>query len=149
VRKFIADGMLGGLARWLRFIGYDTLYFNTSRKIELIRVAEKEKRIILTKDRRLTDEFSDITYFVKGENTLEQLKEVIKNFKLEINEENFFNLCSVCNRKLEKIEKEKIKEKVPEYVYNIKDEFSICYNCGRIYWNGDHCKSIREVLKKL
>jgi len=47
--KFIADGMLGGLARWLRFIGYDILYFNSSRKIELIRAAEKEKRIILTK----------------------------------------------------------------------------------------------------
>ena len=141
--------MLGGLARWLRFIGYDTLYFNTSRKIELIRVAEKEKRIILTKDRRLTDEFSDITYFVKGENTLEQLKEVIKNFKLEINEENLFNLCSVCNRKLEKIEKEKIKEKVPEYVYNNKEEFSQCPRCGRVYWEGDHCKHIREVIEKL
>jgi len=147
--KFIADGMLGGLARWLRFIGYDTIYINTSKKIPFVRQSEREKRILLTKDRKLNKNFPNITYYVKGENTLEQFKEVINNFKLQIKEENLFSLCSICNKKLEKIEKEKIKGKVPEYIYRTKENFSLCTDCGRIYWEGDHCKSIREMIKKL
>lgn len=147
--KFIADGMVGGLARWLRLIGYDTLYFNTSRKIELIRESEKQRRIILTKDRRLKEEYPEIVYYVKGENTFQQFKEVVKEFNLEIKEENLFTICSICNKKLERVEKEKIKDRVPEYVYQTKEEFSICPECKRIYWEGDHCKYIREKLKNL
>ncbi|MGB9677433.1 MAG: Mut7-C RNAse domain-containing protein, partial [Candidatus Ratteibacteria bacterium] len=116
--KFIADGMCGGLARWLRLIGYDTLYFNTSKKIEIIRTAEKENRIILTKDKKLFLNFPEIVFYLQGENTKKQFEEVVKKFGLEIKEENLFKICSLCNSQLEKIEKENVKNLVPEYVYN-------------------------------
>ncbi|MCM8819146.1 MAG: Mut7-C RNAse domain-containing protein [Candidatus Omnitrophica bacterium] len=149
MKKFIADGMCGGLARWLRLIGYDTLYFNTSRKIELIRTAEKENRIILTKDKKLVSKHPKFVNYIEGENTFSQFKEVVKKFDLEIKEENLFKICSICNTHLEKIEKEKVKNLVPEYVYNNKENFSICKKCDRIYWEGDHCSYIRKKLKTL
>ncbi len=141
--------MCGGLARWLRLIGYDTLYFNTSKKIEIIRTAEKENRIILTKDKKLFLNFPEIVFYLQGENTKKQFEEVVKKFGLEIKEENLFKICSLCNSQLEKIEKEKVKNLVPEYVYNTKEEFAVCKKCNKIYWEGDHCRYIRERLKNL
>lgn len=149
MEKFIVDGMLGGVGRWLRIIGYDTLYINTNRKIELVRIAEKEKRIILTKDKKFASSFPEIVFYIEGNDTFQQFKDVIKKFNLEIKEENLFKICSICNTYLENIEKEKVKNLVPEYVYNTKEEFSICKRCNKIYWEGDHCKYIRERLKNL
>ncbi|MCS7180970.1 MAG: Mut7-C RNAse domain-containing protein [bacterium] len=147
--KFITDGMCGGLARWLRLIGYDTLYLNTSRKIEIIRIAEKENRIVLTKDKKLAENYPEIVFYIEGENTYTQFEEVIKKFNLEIKEKNLFKRCSICNTELERIEKEKVKNFVPEYVYIKKEEFAICKKCNKIYWEGDHCKYIRERLRKI
>ncbi|MCM8772341.1 MAG: Mut7-C RNAse domain-containing protein [Candidatus Omnitrophica bacterium] len=149
MEKFIVDGMLGGVGRWLRIIGYDTLYFNTNKKIELIRTAEKEKRIILTKDKKFASNFPKLVFYIEGNNTFQQFKEVVKKFGLQIKEENLFKICSICNTYLEEIEKEKVKNLVPEYVYKTKEEFSICRKCNKIYWEGDHCKYIREKLKNL
>jgi uncharacterized protein with PIN domain len=147
--KFIADGMCGGVARWLRLIGYDTLYFNTGKKIEIIRIAEKEERFVITKDKKLTLKYPGLVFYIEGENTFEQFKDVVKKFNLEVKEENLFKICSICNSKLENIEKEKVKNIVPEYVYNTKEEFAMCNKCNKIYWEGDHCKYIRERLKNL
>ncbi len=147
--KFITDGMCGGLARWLRLIGYDTLYFNTRRKIDIIRTAEKEKRIVLTKDKKLASSYPEFVFYIEGENTYQQFREVVKKFNLEIKEENLFKICSICNTKLQDIEKEKVKNLVPEYVYNNKEKFSICKKCNKIYWEGDHCRYIKERLKTL
>lgn len=147
--KFIADGMLGRVARWLRLMGYDTLYMNTSRKSEIIRIARKEKRLILTKDRKLYEENTEITFYVEGENTENQLKEIKNKLNLKIEEGKIFSICSICNIPLLKKKKREIKHLVPEYVYNNKEEFSQCPCCGRVYWQGDHCKHIKEVIEKL
>ncbi|MDD3726045.1 MAG: Mut7-C RNAse domain-containing protein, partial [Candidatus Ratteibacteria bacterium] len=74
--KFIVDGMLGKAGRWLRLMGYDTLYFNTSRKVELLRTAKKEERIILTRDRKLALSNPDVVVLIESEGTLPQLKEI-------------------------------------------------------------------------
>lgn len=147
--KFIADGMCGGLARWLRLTGYDTLYFNIKRKIELVRIAEKEKRTILTKDKNLAERYPQFVFYLEGEDTFSQFREVVKKFNLEIKEENLFKRCSICNTELKDIEKEKVKNLVPEYVYQNKEKFAICSKCNKIYWEGDHCRYIRERLENL
>lgn len=149
MEKFIADGMLGRVARWLRLMGYDTLYFNTSRKIDMVRLAIKENRRILTKDRNLSEGFPEVVVFLTSNDTFSQLKEIKERFKLEITEKKLFTRCSLCNELLEEVDKKDIKQSVPEYVYNNRESFAKCPKCERIYWEGDHCKSIREVIKKL
>lgn len=130
-------------------MGYDTIYMNTFRKTEIIRIAKKEKRLILTKDRKLYEENPEIVFYVKGKDTETQLKEIKNKLDLKIEEERIFSICSICNASLVKKEKEEIKHLVPEYVYNNKEEFSQCPVCKRVYWEGDHCKNIREVIEKL
>ncbi|MCX8082021.1 MAG: Mut7-C RNAse domain-containing protein [bacterium] len=149
MKKFIVDGMLGKTGRWLRLMGYDTLYFNTSRKIELLRIARKEGRIILTRDRKLALSNPDIVVLIEGEGSINQLKEIIDKLVLKPAEENIFSRCSLCNIILEIREKEEIKTLVPEYIYSTKENFSQCPSCKRVYWEGDHCKEIRKTLENL
>lgn len=149
MEKFIMDGMLGKAGRWLRLMGYDTLYFNTNRKAELLRIARKEDRIILTRDRKLASSNPDIVVLIESEGSLNQLKEIVDKLSLRPSVKVFFNRCSICNILLERKNKEEIKELVPEYVYSTKDIFSQCPSCKRVYWEGDHCKEIRKTLEKL
>ena len=146
MRKFIADGMLGKAGKWLRLMGYDTLYFNTSRKAELLRLARKEGRTILTRDRKLALSNPDCVVLIESEGTNKQVKEIIKKLSLQPEEGKFFKICSVCNAPLEMKEKSAIKELVPEYVYNTKNIFSQCPECKRVYWEGNHCKEIRKTI---
>ena len=147
--KFVVDGMLGKLGRWLRFMGYDTVYFNTNKKMLLIRKAKQDGRIILTKDRKLSSENPEITVFLSGENTREQLSEVKKKLLLSPDPKKFFTICSLCNVKLEEKKKEEVEGLVPEYVYKTQDEFSQCPRCKRIYWKGTHWENINRVLSEI
>ncbi|MEM2025047.1 MAG: DUF5615 family PIN-like protein, partial [Desulfurococcaceae archaeon] len=51
--KFVVDTMLGSLARWLRILGYDTLYEREIEDWQILRRAELESRVIITRDRGL------------------------------------------------------------------------------------------------
>jgi uncharacterized protein with PIN domain len=51
--RFVADAMLGRLARWMRFLGFDTLYYRDISDSRLIRIAREQNRLILTRDTRL------------------------------------------------------------------------------------------------
>lgn len=147
--KFITDGMLGKAGRWLRLMGYDTLYFNTGRKAELLRIARKEGRIILTRDRNFALSNPDIVVLIESEGTETQLKEIVEKLNLKPSKESFFKRCSICNELLLNKDKEEIKNLVPEYVYLTKVSFSQCPVCERVYWEGDHCKEMMKKLEKL
>ncbi|MBN1446275.1 MAG: Mut7-C RNAse domain-containing protein [Candidatus Omnitrophica bacterium] len=146
---FVADGMLGNAAKWLRLAGYDALYFNTRRKSELVRIARRDGRILLTRDRKLFEENEGIAVFIESEGTSRQLREIKNKLLLEINPMMFFTRCSLCNSPLERKEKYDITALVPEYVYANRDKFSQCPECRRVYWDGDHCKAIRDALNEL
>ena len=136
--KFIADAMLGRLARWLRILGYDVSYESSVSDDDLIARAIYEHRIILTMDRKLTErESARNSLLVNSPSYKEQLKQVITQYNIDY-KSGIFTRCLVCNRLLEPIEKEKIKDKVPPYAYSTQDEFDICQQCGRIYWSGTH-----------
>ena len=149
--KFIADAMLGRLARWLRMLGYDVSYESSISDDDFIARALNEGRIILSMDRKLTKrESAKNSLLVNSPSYKEQLKQVITQYNIDY-KSGIFTRCLVCNRLLEPIEKEKIKDKVPPYVYSTQDEFDICQQCGRIYWSGTHrvkmLKMLDEILK--
>lgn len=140
--------MLGKLARWLRLLGYDVVYYPLVRDIELIERALKENRIILTRDTRLIKRKLIKDYLlIRSDRYLEQLTQVIVELKLEVNEGDFFTRCLICNRLIENAEKGEVKDRVPPYVYRTQDSFYHCPDCGRIYWPGTHSVRAREKLK--
>lgn len=144
-RGFIADAMLGRLARWMRFLGYDVQYYRDIDDRALVRLARSEGRILLTRDMELTKRFTIEHLLIKSEDVKEQLREVIALFPGETSSRR----CMHCNVPLEGIEKKMAAGLVPEHVYIHQQRFQRCSKCGRIYWEGSHTHNIWKILRKL
>ena len=147
--KFIADAHLGSLARYLRMLGFDVIYKSKFTNTEIIETALKETRTILTRDRELLKN-NKIThgYWIRNEETEEQLKEVINRFDLK-NDIREFTRCLECNNILELIEKEKIKDRLPSKVKQWQNEFRYCNHCDKIYWKGTHYDRMLYIIRKI
>ncbi|ALM75419.1 Mut7-C RNAse domain-containing protein [Thermococcus barophilus] len=145
--KVIADMMLGRLARWLRLYGYDTVY-GVKDDDEIIEIAKKEGRIILTRDEELAKRAKNAILISsnKFEEQIKQLMELGFTFN-ELFPENA--RCPKCNGPIKEIPKEKIKDKVPPGVYEKYNEFYICTECGQIYWLGRQWQEMVKIDKKL
>ena len=143
--KFIADVMVGRLARWLRVLGFDVVYSSQYDDDEIIRLANDEGRIILTRDTRLAARHRNgRCLLIESDNYKEQLRQVLACFDLK--GFNVFSRCLECNRVLEDVDKETIFEKVPPYVYLTHERFARCPSCNRVYWHGTHAD---EMLKQI
>lgn len=158
--KFLTDLMLGRLTRFLRIFGYDTVYakdLESSANIpvpdeELVKFANKEFRIILTKDKLLSRKAAPNSLFLEGENVYEYLKQIKIRFKNDFEYKAEKARCSVCNHTLFRIEnKEDVKDLVNEGTYNHINEFFRCSNrtCNKIYWYGTHIEDILLKIKKI
>ncbi|CUS95960.1 hypothetical protein JGI3_01123 [Candidatus Kryptobacter tengchongensis] len=147
--KFVADVMLGKLARWLRLIGYDTVYNPKLSTKELIKIANEENRIFITRSKRVAEELGAKNfYIVKAEKFKEQLSEIIKNLNLDT-EANLFSRCSICNTEIIEIEKSSVIDLIPEETAKSFDEFYKCPKCGKIYWGGSHTIRIIKLLNEI
>jgi uncharacterized protein with PIN domain len=149
--KFIADAMLGRLARWLRILGYDVVYESVISDDDLIARALKESRVILTMDRNLVERKSaKNSLFIESSDYKEQLRQVIIRYNIDY-KSRIFTRCILCNEHIDTIEKERIKNIVPQYVYMNHDKFYNCRRCSRIYWSGTHrikiISKLNEILK--
>jgi uncharacterized protein with PIN domain len=147
--RFVADKMLGRLVRWLRIIGQDVTYGPHLTGNGLIRAARKEGRVILTRDRRLAKK-KDLPehLLLDSDGFREQLKQVIQAYQLDPLSA-ILTRCAECNSLLESMPKEKVKEKVPAYVFATQEKFSVCRSCQRIYWPATHPQKMLEELKAL
>jgi uncharacterized protein with PIN domain len=147
--KFIVDVHLGKLAKYLRILGFDTLYKNNSLASDLIKISHDEKRTILTKDREILKR-NDIThgYWIRNHRLEEQLREVVKRFDLkkQIKE---FTRCVDCNNLLVKIKKEEIIDRLPPKVKDWHDEFYFCQSCKKPYWKGSHYEKMKAFIENI
>ncbi|RLD15953.1 MAG: hypothetical protein DRI36_06410 [Caldiserica bacterium] len=147
--KFLVDNMLGRLGRWLRLLGIDAKQVKrNSTYDEIIFTSLNERRILLTRSKKISKHRVYGIYYVKNEDLRKQLKEVIENFNIKIDEDKIFSRCIICNEELKRIEKEKVKGEVPNYVYQTRDEFYTCPSCKKIFWEGTHFELALQFIKK-
>jgi uncharacterized protein with PIN domain len=141
--KFIADVMLGKLAKRMRLLGFDVLYDRTLDDNEIIRLSLEQTRVILTRDTELAGRpLAANRVFISHDAMKDQLRQVIETFRIE-SIPGLLTRCSVCNDTLRPITKQDIKDIVPEYVYGNYGVFFRCVSCGRVYWEGTHVRNMR------
>ncbi|PZP57913.1 MAG: twitching motility protein PilT [Azospira oryzae] len=145
--RFIADAHLGGLARLLRMLGFDTLYDNTYDDFDICMQAKREGRIILTRDRELL-KCRIITHgcYVHARKPQAQLKEIVERLQLAANVRPFTR-CLHCNLPLAPIAKEQVLDRLPPTVAQVHERFSTCGGCGRVFWEGTHWERMRALLR--
>ena len=145
--NFIADAMLGRLAKSLRMLGCDTAYESDIDDSDLKMTALREGRVVLTRDHEIAATGLPITVvLIESDHLEEQLVEVARRFDLAPGGE-LFTRCLVCNVAVEDVEKADVVERVPEYVFATQERFARCPSCGRIYWAATHVERAREWLE--
>jgi uncharacterized protein len=148
--KFIVDAMLGKLVKELRMLGYDTLYYRGKDLHELIQLASQQERVILTRNTRLNPETTENPIIrVIEDNPVMQLKELLRQGVIAMNEETSFSRCLLCNAFLDNISREEAEGKVPDFVFHQQKAFFRCPRCQKIYWPGTHQQRMKKRVKEL
>jgi len=142
--RFLVDSTAGRLARFLRLLGLDTEYQKEPDLRILIEKAKKEKRIILTRNKKIKQLCDDVL-LLESDYHYDQAIQVIKNFGLK-DKISPFSRCLECNQPLEEVKKEEAKGKVPFYVWLTHEKFSRCPLCGKYYWEGTHTRELRKKI---
>jgi len=149
--KFITDGMLGKLTRWLRLLGYDVEYANDIEDKRLMMLAMKEKRTLLTQDLELFQQATARgidTFLVEGRTEVERLARMAKKYDFPLEIDVTVSRCPKCNARIRPIAKDEVADKVEQATFKFYSEFWTCLECGQIYWQGAHWKRIKETLEQ-
>ncbi|MFQ6014597.1 MAG: Mut7-C RNAse domain-containing protein [Anaerolineae bacterium] len=147
VVKFLADEMLGKLAKWLRLMGYDTLYLSPADDHQLARLARAEGRVLLTRDTQLAARRGLDSLFIESDNPQEQLRQVFTD--LSLTTFHPFSRCPICNASLEEVDTAALEDRIPLYVLRTQDQFRLCPQCGRVYWRGSHWQKMSQMIQSL
>jgi len=148
--KFIADNMLAKLAKYLRATGYNCIYPPPRKLQEIKRLTENESRIFLTRNKKYNKLLpQEKLHIIQSDNFSQQFREIFSKFNLELREEKMFSLCLLCNEPVKPVDKEEIKEQLPEMTIKLYSEFYICPKCHRIYWYGGHTKRMKEKINSI
>lgn len=148
--RFVVDVNVGRLAKWLRIMGYDALFPLENEDNELVRIALREGRIIVTKDSGLSERRLVTTgrlglLLVRHDDLKSQLRQVVRS--LDLTSPRGFSRCVRCNEPLLGLGRESAKERVPPYVYGTQDDFMECAICRRVYWRGTHWANMQAELR--
>jgi uncharacterized protein with PIN domain len=147
--KFILDVHLGRLSKYLRMLGFNTVYDRVYDDNTIIERSVAEKRIILTRDKMLLRN-RKVThgYWIRSTDPILQIKEVVDRFSLR-NSFNLFSRCLECNQILNDVLKESVSEKLLPKTRKYYDVFRKCPGCGRIYWEGSHFERMKRFADSL
>lgn len=142
---FVVDSMLGNVSKWLRILGYETLFFKLHSDETLLRLSQESNRILLTSDKELFKRAKSMnitTIFIEPNlNLKEKLIKVFKESNLQPQLNN--TRCTVCGGELSKLEIKDLKELF------FTSDFWVCKKCGKLYWKGSHWKNIMKLYNEL
>jgi uncharacterized protein len=143
--KFVADTMLGRLAKWLRVLGYDTHYQSHYNPEQLEHLVRADRRLI-TRDKKKRS-LDTRAVLLHHDTVGEQLVELMSLLRLETDPAGCFLRCLRCNAFLETVPEATAGERVPEYVfYENRGQIKVCRKCGRYFWPGSHRERMVKQL---
>ena len=149
--KFVADGMLGSLSRWLRMMGHNVEYSTSFNDDKLLALAKEEGRVLLTRDlelyKRSTARGID-AFYVDGKNEAERLAAIAGRFGIGLEVDLRTSRCPRCNITIHTAVKTCVADRVEKNTFAHYDEFWECPKCGKVYWQGAHWPKILATLEE-
>ena len=146
--SFIADTMLGKLARWMSILGYDIVYAGLIEDDVLVEKARESGRVICTRDTRISRNWTDVDVFlIHSTKFWEQIQEVILSYPMDFSR-TAFTRCSRCNVVIERVEKSAVLHKLPPLVSQNQEIIYQCPACGNLYWHASHVDHMRALLRE-
>jgi hypothetical protein len=150
--RFLLDGMLGKLTRWLRILGYDAEYSKNSSDNNLLSQAKDESRILLTSDAQLYRNAVSRnidTLLMDSKSDSEKLANLAYRFHLNLKLDPMNSRCPICGSSIKPTSKDEIVHSVPPATFKVYQSFWVCTNvsCAKVYWQGSHWKKIEETLR--
>ena len=147
--RFITDGMLGKLTRWLRILGHDVEYTGSMDDKELVQKTKKENRVLLTRDLELYKQAiakGAEAFLVESPDQTANLSSLAKRFRFPLEVDVRASRCPKCNGKIKLVPKSSIADEIPLTTSSNYNEFWRCQICSQIYWRGAHWKRIDKTL---
>jgi hypothetical protein len=147
--KFITDATLAGLAKWLRLLGFDTVVYGSEAGRPMMRQAQSQGRILLTRRRDMRErQFAGDLFLLPEASTGQQLSFVIRKYSLKINSQKMHRTCLICNQRLHPVGRDDVRNLVPTFVFENCEQYQQCDCCGKIYWPGTHVQNALQFLEK-
>ena len=149
--EFVCDAGLGGLARWLRAVGYEAHWTPDIDDNALIREARRIPAMLLTTDSLmmergvLRDGFIPALWVPPSMKKFEQLQLVLRELRLAVRDPR----CMSCGGELRAVDKESVRERIPPKTYHWLDAYFVCARCDKLFWHGSHWDRIGERLRNL
>jgi uncharacterized protein with PIN domain len=134
---------------WLRVLGYDTVYAHDEADSALLRRARLEQRILITRDRALAQAQSARTLLVEARAPMEQLAEVARALGLRLDQRRMFTRCSLCNGPVQPVDKEQVRDRLPDAAGALYDQLTYCPACDKVYWKGNQYERMMAFLAPL
>jgi len=147
--KFVADVHLGRLVKYLRLLGFDTVYDRELSDSEIVNTSVSQRRIILTRDKGLLKN-RKVThgYWIRATDPRIQIKEIVSKFDLKDHLKPF-SRCLRCNSLIVDVLKDEIAYKLLPKTRKYYNQFQICPDCRRIYWEGSHYDKMKQFIESL
>lgn len=143
--------MLGGLARWLRILGYEADYDSTIDDASLLRIAREKDMILLTRDEELHNRAKAknlSSMLVMGETEEERLAQLARTLGISLRIDRARTRCPECGSELQQASRQAVASDVPSQSLKIYNQYWKCGNleCAKVYWHGSHWKQIHHTL---
>jgi hypothetical protein len=131
-------------------LGHNVKYSNRLNDAQLIEIAKKERRILLTRDLELYQQATAKgvdAFYLNGVTEEERLAEMAKRFNIKLDIDMTTSRCPKCNARVKPVPKDNVKDKVEKSTFNYYSDFWECPKCGQVYWQGAHWTRIRKTLE--
>ena len=146
--RFLCDEMLARLARLLRAAGYDTVLSQGGEAdADLLRQAEAEDRLLVTRDRTLAALAGARGVLVAGDGVSGEAESLARQTPLDWTHAPF-SRCVMDNAPVRRAAAEDVA-RMPASAQAGGGPFRVCPACGRLYWPGSHVRRIGERLDEL
>lgn len=143
---FAVDGMLGRLGKYLRALGYDTVYAPALGDA-IFSLATDENRILVTVRNKFPETVAGTVIRIDPGPVERQIASVFALLEIVPTRDRVLTVCLECNQPTDQVAVQMVADKIPDAIRQAISSYRLCPRCGRVYWWGSHADRIMERLE--